>query len=428
MNIETDTSQKTKKLLLSILEYCSSNNLVFWKDGVYFNKFYVASEKEYKEANKNKNQYSPDLVEVNQKIINDGYYNMGFGINSTNNRNTSISPISAWAFKNQKQYNELYVHVFWSNEKEIAQTFAESWLIKESLNLANAIEYSTKEYQDGFSDSKLTPYSLGKNWWHFLDTIRNNNLVNFWENYKNFEQFHNALKTKKENGFNPHSYLATLTDRLCEYGISEDSKLRSSYMIMDVIPEHLQMGYVEKFPFVQSLMNDFHRESLFLQSDEEMVEKVIFPKSHIYKYFNNKEIDSSEYISLSIEALTQLSNSKELKDIGLISVDIVENEDIVTYLTLSKNKNINKHEFKSLFIKVLDSYISNIEDINTKYDSNTLMNKLFRDGKNIYLNVSVVEELTNAAIRHWVLERASSKFNSRIAIKKKNEDLKKHSR
>jgi hypothetical protein len=406
---EDDNSKNTRKLLFSILEYCTSNNLKFWMEEGYFHKFYVGGEKEFEEHVNNKNSYSAHSVEVDVNLISNGYYNMFFG-RGNSQMNTSISAIPQWSYKNQKEYNELYVHVFWNNEKDVTSFFGEHWLIQDSFNLAHAMQYKIAEYPNGFSDQKVIPYNLNSNWIHFLDTIPTEKLAEWWQNSSKFDEFHKALKQNEPR--RNHTFLRTLTDRICEYEISEDSKLKAAYMVMDVLPEDQHKFYAKKFPFIQTALNQAHKDSLFIQSQNEIVERVVLPIYNIYDYFKDANLEAKQYLELAIGSLTLIGASEELKKNGLISIDVIKHENylseknnIIGYMTLNHTDLMDRNKLKELFLKVMESIISNEEVL-----------KGFKENK---LDDKLCKQVAESTITYWVLDHQLDNKNGTNAVKQR---------
>jgi hypothetical protein len=396
MNSE-DYIESTKEALLTTFKYCEENNLRFWVEENHSNifSFRIGEDEDYFAAmdKKRVNPYSyVNISEVYEGMIHHTDFDM---FNQSGNTNCRIQTASNFARKQPKKYNEFYIDFFWKHGKELTKILYEDY-IRNQLDLNYIIDYKTEQYPNGFADNKVIPYSSEVNWIHFLDTIENKKLANFWENENHFKNFYEKLKQlKQSNKIMVHSTLRTLTERLIAHGLSDDAMFKTSYMLMDILPENLHQGYSAKFPLMKTLMDKLYKQSLFPDTQEEIIERVIFPKIHLYEYFNSEKLISSQYPELAEETLKKLKNNFKLEEKGLISSEIAGNDDITFYMVLKDNNFVNKSSIKQLCIKIMESFI-NHDDMIIEAKASLLRDKC---------DLNLLEQISNTIVDHWILDK-----------------------
>lgn len=395
----------TKEVLLATFDYCDKNSIKFWvEESNDTFKFKIGEESDYFESldKKGSNPYIySNISEVNQSMI----YHTDFNLFRTSlTINSMIQATTNFAQKTPEKYNKFYIDFFWQHGKDLTKILQESYLNK-NFDLNYIFDYKTEQYPNGFSDNKVIPYTLGLNWRHFLDTIPNNKLVKFWENQKRFEIFYKKLKELKKTDITKiHPILNTLTERLVDYGLSEDALFKTSYMLMDVLPAELHKGYASKFPLMNSLINKLHKDSLFPETEKEIIERVIFPKFHLYDYFNNDILTPSQYSELAEETLLTIKNNYKLEEKGLISADITGRDDVIFYMVLKENSSINKAAIKFLCINIMESFMNHNEMMIEPKAS------LLRDK----CNFDVLQKISDTEINHWILDKELAINNENV--------------
>lgn len=395
-NAKNNHAQRTEKLLLSVFEYCQANGLKMWRtDSTFFSKYVVGDEIDFDTAKKSPFNYnSHSINEVNKdEILNSTHYFIFR--HGGDEKNITINPAQDWAIdSDDPRYTQLYIRIFLENDKDIAKHFAEDWF-KGKINLTHAIDYKDEKYPDGFLDRKITPYNLGKNWHHFIDTIEGQTLDRTWENDELFDQFYQKLKELDPDGNKliNHSFLRKLTESLCERtGLSDNSKLKTSYMLMELIPERLHEGYVGNFPLMRNLIDGKNKEKLFQQHEDEITEKCIFSKGHIYEYFKFVNLKASQYENIAMQALRFIGENKQLEKKGLICGNaFTTDNDLLFFITVSNNKIINKQSMKSLFISSLQTFFNHKDLVLT--DNNKGVD-----------NREILRKIVNTNIEHWLLK------------------------
>jgi hypothetical protein len=388
-----DYADLTKNILLWTLSYCEKNNFMFWVEqiGSDFN-FKIGEDADYFEAT-NQQKSNPylynNISEVNQSMIYHSDFNLFHHSRKINSR---IQAFDNFRKNRAKEYNEFYVDFFWKYGKETTKTLSMSYL-REGLDLSYMMDYKNDDYPKGFSDSKIWPYDLGLNWRHFLDTIHNKKLVDFWEKEKKFKNFHEKLKEKGHASI--HSILNTLTDRLIKTGLSSDAMFKTSYMLMDVLPTNLQKAYVEKFPLMNALIDKRHKDSLFPVLTNEIIERVYFPKIDIYEYFKSDKLRPSEYAELTSEILITLKNNYKLEEKGLISAEVIGVDNLNFFMILKEDSLVNKSSIRELVINIMTLFINN-EHMFIEEKA-----KLLRDKCDLHL----LEKISDMEVDRWILNK-----------------------
>jgi hypothetical protein len=409
-NAKNDHAQRTEKLLLSVFEYCQANGLKMWRtDSTFFSKYVVGEEDDFKTAKKSPFNYSSNSIEEVKKedILNSTHYFIFR--HGGDEKNITVNPYPDWATdSDDPRYTQLYIRVFLENEKDIAKHFSEDWF-KGKINLTHAIDYKDEKYPEGFLDKKLTPYNLGKNWHHFIDTIEGQVLDRSWENDELFDQFYQRLKELDPDGSKrvANSFLNKLTEKLCETGLSDNSKLKTSYMLMDLLPERLHEGYVGKFPLMRNLIDAQNKEKLFQQTDDEITERCVFSKGHIYEYFKFAKLQASQYENIGLQALRFIGENKQLEEKGIICANaFTTNDDLLFFVAVNDNTLINKESMKNLFISSLETFFNHPDVVLT--DNNKGVD-----------NREILRKVINTNIEHWILkDELSNSPNNDPPVKK----------
>jgi len=390
-NTDKNYIEETRNILLSVLKYCQKNDLILWLEGSHNFKFVIGDINSF-ETEREMRQYDPFESRYFSEIVEGTIYGTDFDIfpNSASN-NSVIKPYATWLKNNPKEYNEFYLDFFWENGKEAANILSKSWLTN-YLDLNHFINYKNENYPGGFYDKHIWNYSSGKNWRHFIDTIPIKRLNKFWEKHDNLKEFHSNVKNF--NTHHAHGYLNYLTEKLIESKLSEDAMLKTSYMIMDIFPEEFQHYYEKKFPIVTSLIAKNRKDSLFPQTDNEIIERVIFPRYHVFEYFNNNNYTATQYSDLIYETLIKLKYNPDLEERGLISAEVTGADDITFYMILKDNATINKNVIKNLSLNIMESFINSPNAI-IDIKANRLKDKC-----DLYL----LEKISKTVVDNFVLD------------------------
>jgi hypothetical protein len=407
-NIKNEHAQRTEKLILSVFDYCQANDLKIWSAGSsFFNKYVIGTERDLNDANNS--PFNPGGV--NEVTKEDIVYSPKYFIYKpgNNEKNITIEAFREWMEDiDDNRYINLYVHVFLENDNEIAKHFANDWF-KVDIDLTKVLEYSDKKYPRGFLDKKIISYDSVKNWNYFIDTLDENKLIKFWQNEKSLDTFVQGLKALDPNGEKHIAdfFLNNLTDKLCKAGLSEDAKLKTSYILMDLIPNNIQEKYINNFPFLQNLIDAKNKDNLFLQNEEEITEKCLILKSHIYDYFKFVNLKASQYDNIAMQALKFIGENEQLYNNGLICANVFsKDKELLFFASLTDNKLINRNSIKNLFINSLETFF-NHDEVNLSGNHGGVDNR------------EILRRIINTNIEHWILkEELSNKDIEKSARRK----------
>ena len=393
MNSE-DYIESTKEVLLTTFKYCEENNFRFWTEEHHNNQFIfkIGEDEDYfSQMDKLKaNPYSyKNISEVNESMIYHTPFDM---FQLSENIDCAIQFNAGFAKRNPQKYNEFYVAFFFNHGKELTKVLHKRYA-NANLDLSYIIGYKTEKYPNGFYDNKVFPYTSGINWRHFLDTFFEHRLAECWENDKKFKNFTTELK--KLNPLLIHSTLNNLTERLVEFGLSEDSMFKTSYMLMDVLDSKYHDFYAKRFPLMKSLIEKIKKDSLFPETENEIIERAIFPKIHLYQYFSSDKFNPSQYSDLASEVLTNIKNNIKLEEKGLISAEVTGIDDISIYMVLKPDSLVNKSSIKPLFIQIIESFI-NHPDMMIEEKATLLRDKC---------DLTLIQKISDTIIDKWILEK-----------------------
>lgn len=348
----------TQGILYTIADYCERNpHVKLWaeKRGLAYELF-IGSESEFSSEH---NQYIlSDVFEIKKENVFSKCNEID--ILSKSNFRTKIC-VSNLSKNFTKEYNEIYAEVFWDSEPHVTSVFAEAYL-NPYLNFGKLLNY--KRYPNVFSDLEGKDEKVHRDWNKLLATIPNRTYISAWQNLKNITEFHETLTEIKSSHpqIKPHLFLTNALKLLvANTDISNDVKLKTSYMLAELVPKNSIKKYIEDFPLVESLINKKDKENCFRQEDNEIVEKLVFTTEDIYLYFKRDYLTANTYLALSDKMFDLINANEKLKENGLIYGDLIRGETANFYMTFSRNDIIDKNFIKELFVDTLNSFIDNPE-------------------------------------------------------------------
>lgn len=403
-NMSNKQAIETQGILYTIADYCERNNHIkFWcqKNGLE-HKIYVGSESEFTCQKNLKNTFE-EIFEITKNNISAKCEN----INIFNPYSTKIQPSPQFPKKFSKEYNEIYAEVFWNSQKQTTTFFAEQFLIRD-LNFGLLLQY--KKYQDVFSDLNSLPEKIHKDWCNFLTSIPSDKYQKLWKNIELLNEFHNTLNNIKADNsqIKPHLFLTNSIKPLLEsIKIANDSKVKISYMLADLLPKNLIKKYTDDFPLIESLLNKKNKEDFFKQNDKEIIEKLVIIKDEVYQYFHREYLSANNHLNYIDKFFNIINENKKLKENGLLSTDLVKDENINFYMTLKNNDIINKNFIKKLFIETITLFIDHPEMAEQKV------------GSLLVLNTDILSLIIDRNIDKLILENELKSNVSKTKIKRK---------
>ncbi len=387
-------AQKSRELLLSVFRYCQKNDFKIWygQSSSVFTKYKIGSQSDFEGTKISEQKYSRSISELTEEAINSSEHYFIFYPQNMD-KNFSIEANSNFFAHIEKINTELLVHIFLNHDIEIAQNFINEW-IKSPLNLGYLFQYKDDQYPNGFIKESLIKNSEEKNWEKFIDLIPTNRFIEGFEIEEEFNEikfFRNELK-KLISGLSNKQALNLLNkiiNKFTEDDITDDLKLQLSYFLAEIVPSPLLINYVEKFPFINNLIEPNSKDKLFNQNHEEILEKVIFPKIDIYEYFKDADLKASEYNDIVSNTLQLISQNSNLNEKALI-VSCEHNDEFLLFLSLKDNSIINKNSINSLVINILEDFFNSRELASGSLSSKDIKEK-------------VLPKLVETSIDRWLL-------------------------
>jgi hypothetical protein len=397
---------QTQEIFYSIANYCEENpHIKFWAQKKNLDyRVYIGDDSEFN-LQKNTTGIFDEIFEITK----DNIFSKCNEINITKNiYRTQIQTTQKFHINFNKEYNEIYAEVFWNNEHGTTLIFANQYLTRGSLSLGTLLKY--KKYPNVFSDLTSSPKIIHNDWVKLLTSIPNEKFRLMWKNLNVLNDFHETLKEIKINNpeIKPHLFLInSLKLVLRSMELMNDSQLKISYMLFDILPKNLIKKYINNFPLLESLINKKDDEIFFKQEENEIIEKLALEESEIYLYFRRDDLKAHEYLHLTEKIFNLISNNEKLKENGLISTDFLKDKTINFYMSLNRNDVINKNLIKDVFVDAMNSFINNPEMIEQRAGSITLFNN------------DLLVLTTNKTIDRLLLEKELKQNTSEKRMKRK---------